>query len=95
MSHVGLEAKLLPENIWKGVTGMLLSLSALEAQASGAVGGFLAHTLQLGCGLACLSESTAGWTWIASGVSQEQQAAGEPAQRTGISSRKFLASTWR
>lgn len=62
VSHVGLEAKLLPENIWKGVTQMLLSLSALEAQASGAVGGFLAHTLQLGCGLACFSESTAGWT---------------------------------
>lgn len=62
MSNVGLEAKLLPVNIWKGVTQMLLSLPTLEAQASGAVGDFLAQTLQMGCGLACFSESAPGWS---------------------------------
>lgn len=40
---------------------MLLSPSPLEAQASGALGGFLAQTLQMCCGLACFSESAAGW----------------------------------
>lgn len=62
MSNVALEAKLLPVNIWKGVTGMLLRLSTLEAQASGAIGGFLAQTLQMCCGLACFTEGDAGWT---------------------------------
>lgn len=90
MSNVGLEEKLLPVNIWKGVTGMLLSLSTLEAQTSGAIGAFLAHTLQMCCGLACFSESAAGWTWIASGASQGQ-AGREPAQGIEISKRKFLA----
>lgn len=95
MSNVGLETKLLPVNIWKGVTQMLLSLSTLEALASGAIGAFLAQALQMCCGLACFSESAAGWTWIATGASQEQPAAGKPAQRIVISSRKFLANTWR
>lgn len=40
---------------------MLLSPSPLEAQASGALGGFIAQTLQMCCGLACFSESAAGW----------------------------------
>lgn len=62
LSNVGLETKLLPMNIWKGVTQILLSLSTLEAQASGAIGGFLAQTLQMCCGMACFSETAAGWT---------------------------------